>query len=62
MYVPVCVLLCIQNAEIRRVKQYHFTSWPDHGVPKFATGLLGFIRRINREHPQNKGPMMVHCR
>jgi protein tyrosine phosphatase len=49
------------NVETRRVIQYHFTAWPDHGVPKFATGLLGFIRRINREYPQNKGPMMVHC-
>ena len=42
--------------------QYHYTAWPDHGVPKFATPLLSFIRRINREYPKNRGSMVVHCR
>ncbi|RLV91073.1 hypothetical protein DV515_00014235 [Chloebia gouldiae] len=27
------------------VKQFHFMSWPEHGVPYHATGLLAFIRR-----------------
>ena len=32
------------------VTQYHFTSWPDHGVPKFATSLISFIRRVQKAH------------
>ncbi|KAF2976687.1 hypothetical protein EK904_004190, partial [Melospiza melodia maxima] len=28
------------------VKQFHFMSWPEHGVPYHATGLLAFIRRV----------------
>ncbi|KPP62047.1 hypothetical protein Z043_119794, partial [Scleropages formosus] len=27
------------------VKQFHFTSWPEHGVPHHATGLLAFLRQ-----------------
>ncbi|XP_062509110.1 receptor-type tyrosine-protein phosphatase S-like [Corticium candelabrum] len=45
----------------KTVTQYHFTAWPDHGVPKFATPLLSFIRRLNHEHPNDRGPMVVHC-
>ncbi|XP_062509482.1 receptor-type tyrosine-protein phosphatase epsilon-like [Corticium candelabrum] len=47
--------------ETRMATQYHYTAWPDHGVPKFATPLLSFIRRINREYPKNRGSMVVHC-
>ena len=42
--------------------QYHFTSWPDHGVPKFATSLISFIRRVQKAHDKDKGiPLLVHC-
>ena len=44
------------------VTQYHFTSWPDHGVPKFATSLISFIRRVQKAHDKDKGiPLLVHC-
>ena len=45
-----------------KVKQYHFTAWPDHGVPDYATPMLAFYRRVRTQHPKNKGPMVVHCR
>ena len=42
--------------------QYHFTSWPDHGVPKFATSLIAFIRRVQKGHNKDDGyPLLVHC-
>ncbi|XP_066538361.1 protein tyrosine phosphatase receptor type Ma isoform X6 [Hoplias malabaricus] len=47
--------------EIREIRQFHFTGWPDHGVPYHATGLLGFIRRVKSKNPANAGPMVVHC-
>ena len=44
------------------VTQYHFTSWPDHGVPKFATSIISFIRRVQKAHDKDKGnPLLVHC-
>ena len=48
--------------EIREIRQFHFTGWPDHGVPYHATGLLGFIRRVKSKTMTNAGPMVVHCR
>uniref|UniRef100_S4RUV8 Receptor-type tyrosine-protein phosphatase kappa n=1 Tax=Petromyzon marinus TaxID=7757 RepID=S4RUV8_PETMA len=47
--------------DIREVRQFHFTGWPDHGVPYHATGLLAFIRRIKALDPPHAGPLVVHC-
>ncbi|XP_033931431.1 receptor-type tyrosine-protein phosphatase kappa isoform X7 [Pseudochaenichthys georgianus] len=47
--------------EVREVKQFHFTGWPDHGVPYHATGLLSFIRRVKVSNPPAAGPIVVHC-
>ncbi|XP_061110121.1 receptor-type tyrosine-protein phosphatase mu-like isoform X5 [Conger conger] len=47
--------------EIREIRQFHFTGWPDHGVPYHASGLLGFIRRVKAKNPANAGPMVIHC-
>uniref|UniRef100_A0A8C1XQ42 protein-tyrosine-phosphatase n=1 Tax=Cyprinus carpio TaxID=7962 RepID=A0A8C1XQ42_CYPCA len=47
--------------EIREIRQFHFTSWPDHGVPCYATGLLGFIRQVKFLNPPDAGPIVVHC-
>uniref|UniRef100_A0A8C9F451 Receptor-type tyrosine-protein phosphatase U n=1 Tax=Pavo cristatus TaxID=9049 RepID=A0A8C9F451_PAVCR len=43
------------------VKQFHFTSWPEHGVPYHATGLLAFIRRVKASTPPDAGPIVIHC-
>ncbi|KAG2461360.1 PTPRT phosphatase, partial [Polypterus senegalus] len=47
--------------DIREIRQFHFTSWPDHGVPCYATGLLGFIRQVKFLNPSDVGPVVVHC-
>ncbi|KAK9526222.1 hypothetical protein VZT92_014933 [Zoarces viviparus] len=43
------------------VCQFHFTSWPEHGVPYHATGLLAFLRRVKASTPPDGGPVVVHC-
>ncbi|XP_061425100.1 receptor-type tyrosine-protein phosphatase mu-like isoform X1 [Lethenteron reissneri] len=43
------------------VRQFHFTGWPDHGVPAFATGLLSFVRRVKASNPPEAGPIITHC-
>ena len=44
-----------------RVKLFHFTAWPDHGVPDYATPILGFHRRVQSQHKPSKGPILIHC-
>uniref|UniRef100_A0A8C4LTG1 protein-tyrosine-phosphatase n=1 Tax=Equus asinus asinus TaxID=83772 RepID=A0A8C4LTG1_EQUAS len=43
------------------VRQFHFTAWPEHGVPYHATGLLAFIRRVKASTPPDAGPIVIHC-
>ncbi|KAM9800542.1 receptor-type tyrosine-protein phosphatase T isoform 11-T12 [Syngnathus typhle] len=47
--------------ELRELRQFHFTSWPDHGVPCYATGMLGFIRQVKFLNPPDAGPIVAHC-
>ena len=49
------------SKEERIVRQFHFTAWPDHGVPEYPSPLLGFVRKVMNSNPQNAGPMVVHC-
>ncbi len=50
------------DEEALKITQYHFTSWPDHGVPKFATSLISFIRRVQKGHNKDLGrALLVHC-
>ncbi|XP_064386173.1 uncharacterized protein LOC135334783 [Halichondria panicea] len=44
-----------------KTTQFHFTTWPDHGVPDYATPILGFHRRVQSQHKPSKGPLLVHC-
>ena len=52
----------------RTVYQYHFTAWPDHGVPLHALPLISFIRNsaaaanTASDIEANVGPIVVHCR
>ena len=49
------------SKEPREVVQFHFTSWPDHGVPQYATAMLAMLRRVRAHYSLEEGPMLVHC-
>ena len=45
-----------------KVTQYHFTGWPDHGVPQNGVTLINFIKRVRTAHPYSDSrPLLVHC-
>lgn len=55
--------LCHQDGETRYVTQYHYTTWPDHGIPT-ATALVDFWRTVRTSYRNLKSPapLLVHCR
>lgn len=56
-----------RNKEERRIYQYHFLVWPDHGVPSDPGCVLNFLHDVNAKQEQimldgiNPGPICVHC-
>ncbi|XP_003798983.1 receptor-type tyrosine-protein phosphatase beta isoform X1 [Otolemur garnettii] len=47
----------------RLIRHFHYTVWPDHGVPETTQSLIQFVRTvrdyINRS--PGAGPTVVHC-
>ena len=56
--------ICLQAEEQRTVTQYHYTSWPDEGVPDTGTALIGYMQRVKKdtEREDSKASIVVHCR
>ncbi|XP_071083720.1 receptor-type tyrosine-protein phosphatase mu-like [Haliotis cracherodii] len=48
-----------KSIEERVVRHFHFTSWPDHGVPS-APALVSFWRMVKQEGKKGR-PMVIHC-
>ncbi|XP_015719713.1 receptor-type tyrosine-protein phosphatase eta isoform X8 [Coturnix japonica] len=56
----------VENAdtlESHTVRQFHFTSWPDHGVPETTDLLINFRHLVHEYSSQNPidSPTLVHC-
>uniref|UniRef100_A0A8C4WLZ2 Receptor-type tyrosine-protein phosphatase eta n=1 Tax=Gopherus evgoodei TaxID=1825980 RepID=A0A8C4WLZ2_9SAUR len=49
--------------ESHSVRQFHFTSWPDHGVPETTDLLINFRHLVQENIRQNppESPTLVHC-
>ncbi|KAK3580427.1 hypothetical protein CHS0354_035469 [Potamilus streckersoni] len=43
----------------KQLTQFHYTAWPDKGVPRAASSIVQFWNRVNRL--PTKKPIVVHC-
>lgn len=48
------------GGEYRKVIQYHFTAWPDHGTPD-PIEIIVFAHKIISRKKDSPGPYIVHC-
>ncbi|XP_018578511.2 tyrosine-protein phosphatase 10D [Anoplophora glabripennis] len=45
----------------RVVRHFHFTTWPDFGVPNPPHTLVRFVRAFRERVPPDQRPIVVHC-
>ncbi|XP_047737222.1 uncharacterized protein LOC108680035 isoform X2 [Hyalella azteca] len=49
------------EAETRIVCQFHYSLWPDHGVPDSVKPLLAMVRLVRECQASETLPLLVHC-
>ena len=52
----------LEGKSLKRVTQYHYTVWPDHGVPDDPIPLLFFRLKVRMDKDAiSQAPVLVHC-
>lgn len=45
----------------RTIRQFHYTTWPDHGVPAIISPIIELVRLVRDCQPSEALPVLVHC-
>ncbi|KAM4706114.1 tyrosine-protein phosphatase non-receptor type 2 isoform 2-T2 [Rhinophrynus dorsalis] len=61
--VRVLELKDINTAETREIYHFHYTTWPDFGVPESPASFLNFLFKVRESGSLDPvhGPSVVHC-
>ncbi|XP_011163432.1 tyrosine-protein phosphatase non-receptor type 1 isoform X4 [Solenopsis invicta] len=53
----------LESNDSREILHFHYTTWPDFGVPQRPTAFLRFLADVRKSGAldQNVGPPVVHC-
>lgn len=53
----------MKSQDTRNVLQFHYTTWPDFGVPASPSAFLDFLFTVRESGAlsSNVGPPVVHC-
>lgn len=56
-------LFDLESGNSRIVQHFHYTTWPDFGVPQSPSAFLTFLLAVRRAGvlDENVGPPVVHC-
>lgn len=52
-----------QTGEKREIYHFHYTTWPDFGVPESPASFLNFLFKVRESGALgvDHGPAVVHC-
>lgn len=55
--------LFLQTQETREILHFHYTTWPDFGVPESPASFLNFLFKVRESGSLSPahGPVVVHC-
>merc|ERR1712218_71656 len=61
-YLPIYLLtFCnIPGDTVRTIRHFHFTTWPDFGVPEPPQTLVRFVRAFRERVSPEQRPIVVH--
>lgn len=53
----------VESTKSREVIQFHYTQWPDFGVPSSPIAFLQFLKQVRDSGvlDENVGPPVIHC-
>lgn len=54
-------LRTVEDRQERIVCQFHYTTWPDHGVPDSVQPILELVRLVRDVQSSEDRPILVHC-
>jgi len=50
----------MKNEQVRKVTQFQYNEWPDHGVPISTKAFLSLAQKAVNENKSNS-PIIIHC-
>ncbi|XP_007487805.1 tyrosine-protein phosphatase non-receptor type 2 isoform X4 [Monodelphis domestica] len=53
----------LHSGEIRLISHFHYTTWPDFGVPQSPASFLNFLFKVRESGSlsDEHGPAIIHC-
>ena len=53
----------LATEESREIKHFHYTTWPDFGVPRCPDTFLEFLGAVRASGvlAEDAGPAVIHC-
>lgn len=53
----------LESSKTREVVQFHYTTWPDFGIPSSPVAFLQFLKEVRESGALDPdvGPPIIHC-